>query len=84
MLGWMVNATAWLHYPQEKEPVPIVEEAGWAASSIWFGAENLTPIGIRSPDCPASRYTVIVCRIQGSSVRTRTPTVNHVASQYVK
>jgi hypothetical protein len=40
----MVNATARLHYPQEKETVPIVEQAGWAARSIWFGAENLTPI----------------------------------------
>jgi hypothetical protein len=31
-----------------KDPVPIVQEAGWAP-----GAENLAPTGIRSPDRPA-------------------------------
>ena len=36
-----------------KEPVPIVQEAGWAPGPVWTGAENLTPIGIRSPERPA-------------------------------
>jgi hypothetical protein len=36
-----------------KDPVPIVQEAGWAAGPVWTGAENLTPTGIRSPDRPA-------------------------------
>jgi hypothetical protein len=36
-----------------KDPVPIVQEAGWAAGPFWTGAENLAPTGIRSPDCPA-------------------------------
>jgi len=36
-----------------KDPVPIVEEAGWAPGPVWTGAENLTPTGIRSSDCPA-------------------------------
>ena len=36
-----------------KDPVPIVEEAGWAQGSVWTGAENLGPTGIRSPDRPA-------------------------------
>jgi hypothetical protein len=39
-----------------KEPVSIVQEAGWAAGPVWIGAENLAPTGIRSPDLPA-RYT---------------------------
>ena len=38
----------------EKDPVPIVQEAGWAPGPVWTGAENLAPyIGIRSPDRPA-------------------------------
>ena len=37
-----------------KEPVLIVQEAGWAPGPVWIGEENLTPIGIRSPDLPAS------------------------------
>jgi len=36
-----------------KDPVPIVQEAGWATGSVWTGAKNLAPTGIRSPDHPA-------------------------------
>ena len=36
-----------------KDPVPIVQEAGWALGPVWTGAENLFSTGIRSPDRPA-------------------------------
>ena len=36
-----------------KDPVPIVQEAGWAPGPVWTGVENLTPTGIRSPYRPA-------------------------------
>jgi hypothetical protein len=36
-----------------KDPVPIVQEAGWAPGTVWTGAENLAPTGIRSPDLAA-------------------------------
>jgi hypothetical protein len=36
-----------------KDPVPIVQEAGWAPEPVWAGAENLAPTGIRSLDRPA-------------------------------
>jgi hypothetical protein len=36
-----------------KDPVPIVQEAGWAAGLARTGAENLTPIWIQSLDRPA-------------------------------
>jgi hypothetical protein len=36
-----------------KDPVPIVQEAGWAPGPVCSGAENLAPTGIRSPDLPA-------------------------------
>ena len=26
-----------------KDPVPIVQEAGWAPGTVWAGAENLAP-----------------------------------------
>ena len=44
-------------YPQ-KDPVPIVQEAGWASGPVWTGAENLAPTGIRSPDRPARRQSL--------------------------
>ena len=45
--------------PPRKDPVLIVQEAGWAPGSVWTGAENLAPIGIRSPDRPASSSVAI-------------------------
>ena len=36
--------------PPGKDPVSIVQEAGWAPRPLWTGAENLAPTGIRSPD----------------------------------
>ena len=39
--------------PPGKDPVPIVQEAGWAPGLVWTGAENLAPTGIRSPGGPA-------------------------------
>jgi hypothetical protein len=41
-----------------KDPVPIVQEAGWASGSVWTGAENLASTGIRSPDRPAGRQSL--------------------------
>jgi hypothetical protein len=37
-------------YPRERDPVPVVQEAGWAPGPVWTAAENLAPTGIRSPD----------------------------------
>ena len=35
------------------DPVPIVEQAGWAPGPVWTGVEDLAPTSIRSPDRPA-------------------------------
>ena len=34
--------------PPGKEPVPILQEFGWAPGPVWTGAENLALTGIRS------------------------------------
>jgi hypothetical protein len=36
-----------------EDPVPIVQEAGWAPGPVWTCAKNLAPTWIRSPDRPA-------------------------------
>ena len=36
-----------------KDPVPIVQEAGWTSAPVWIGAEKLAFTGFRSPDLPA-------------------------------
>jgi len=51
--GWAVSVTPRPLFTPGKEPVPIVQEAGWAPGPVWTGAENLAPTGIRSPDRPA-------------------------------
>ena len=45
-------------FTPEKDPVPIIQEAGWAPGPLWTGAENLAPTGIRSPDSPARSESV--------------------------
>jgi hypothetical protein len=52
-MGWVVYATPRPLCPLERDPVPIVQEAGWTSGLVWTGAGNLAPTGIRYPDCPA-------------------------------
>jgi hypothetical protein len=42
-----------------KDPVPIVQEAGWAPEPVWTCAKNLAPAGFdpRTVQPVASRYT---------------------------
>ena len=42
-----------------KDPVPLVQEAGWAPEPLWIGSENLAPPGFdpRTFQPVASRYT---------------------------
>ena len=35
-----------------KDPVPIVQEAGWASGPVWTGAENLAATRIPGPSSP--------------------------------
>jgi hypothetical protein len=46
-------------FTPRKEPVPIVQEAGWAPEPVWIGAENLAPPGFdpRTFQPVVSRYT---------------------------
>jgi hypothetical protein len=54
--GWGVSVTPWLLFTAGKDPVPIVQEAGWAPGSVWTGAENLVPTRIRSLDHPVCSH----------------------------
>ena len=48
-----------------KMGVPIVQEDGWAPGPVWKGAENLAPIGIRSPDRPVRSELLYRLRYPG-------------------
>jgi len=51
--GWGVSVTPQLLFTPGKDPIPIVQEVGWAPGPVWTGVENLAPTGIWSPDRPA-------------------------------
>ena len=62
--GWSAPRPG--HFNPEKDPVPIVQEAGWAAGPIWTGAENIAPTGFRSPDRSASSESLYRLSYPGS------------------
>jgi hypothetical protein len=47
---WGVSVTPWPLFTPGKDPVPIVQVAGWATGPVWTGVENLAFTGIQSPD----------------------------------
>ena len=57
--GWGVSVTPRPLFTHGKDPIPIVQEAGWAPGPVWAGAENLAPPGFdpRTVQTVASRYT---------------------------
>jgi hypothetical protein len=52
-MGRVVIATARPLYSREKDPIPLLQEAGWASGPVWTSAEYLALIGIRFPDLTA-------------------------------
>jgi hypothetical protein len=49
----VASSTPRPYFTPGKDPVPIVQEAGWVPGPVWTGAENLASTRIRSPDRPA-------------------------------
>ena len=41
-MGWVVTPHPGRFTPM-KDPVPILQEAGWAPGPVWTGAENFAP-----------------------------------------
>jgi len=54
----VVSVTLQPLFTPGKDPVPIVQEAGWAPGPVWKGAENLAPPGFdpRTVKAVASPY----------------------------
>ena len=66
----MVNAAPRPLYPWERDLVLIVQEAGWDPGTIWTGAENLAPTGIRSPDRPVRSESLYRLSYLGPRIKT--------------
>ena len=49
---WVVSSTPRLHFAPGKDPVPIVQEDGWAPGPVWTGGK-FCPHWDSFPDSPA-------------------------------
>jgi hypothetical protein len=63
--GWLVNATPRPLYLWGTDPVPILQEAGWATGPVWTGAGISSQSGIRSPDRPTRSKSLYLLRYPG-------------------
>jgi hypothetical protein len=50
--GWVVSSTPRPHFTPGKDPVPILQEAGWAPAPVWTGGKS-RPHRDSIPDRPA-------------------------------
>jgi hypothetical protein len=83
--GWGVSMTPRPLFTSGKNPVLIVQEAGWVPGPVWADTENLAPNGIRSPDRPTrsqefalqlrKKQAKTSVRVRKTSVRLRKTSV---------
>ena len=50
--GWVISSTPRPHFTPGKDPVPIVQKAGWAPGPVWTGGKS-RPHRDSIPDRPA-------------------------------
>jgi hypothetical protein len=55
---WGVSFTPRPLFTPGKDPIHIVQEAGWAPGPVWTGADYLAITGIRSPDRASRRQSL--------------------------
>ena len=67
--GWSTRRLG--HFTPWKDPVPIVQEAGWAPGPVWTGVENLAHSSIRCPDRPARSESLYRLSYLGPAITLR-------------
>jgi hypothetical protein len=55
--GWVVSSTTWPQFTPGKDPVPILQEAGWAPGAVWTGGKS-RPHRDSIPNRPASSQSL--------------------------
>ena len=59
-----------------KDPVPIVQEAGWTPGTVWTGTENFASIEIRFPDRPARSQSLYRLSYRANAIVITKPQIN--------
>ena len=56
--GWVVSSTPRPHFTPGKDPVPILQEAGWAPGPVWMGGKSRPHRDsiLDNPACSQSLY----------------------------
>jgi hypothetical protein len=74
--GWSAPRPG--RFTPRKDPVPIVQEAGWAPGPVWPCAKNLAPTGIRPPDRPDRSHSLYRLSYRPPQVVKSTPYILHL------
>jgi len=70
--GWVVSSTPRPHFNPGKDPVHIVEEAGWAPGPVWTGG-NSRPHRDSIPYRPARSSVAILTELRGPQIVKKFP-----------
>ena len=65
--GWVVSSTPRPHFTPRRDPVPILQEAGWTPGPIWTGAKS-RPHRDSIPDHPARSSVAIPTELPGPHI----------------
>jgi len=68
--GWVVSSTPRLHFTPGKDPVPILQEAGWAPGPVWTGGKS-RPHRFSIPDRPARSQSLYRLSYRARNIGTQ-------------
>ena len=68
--GWVVSSTPRLHFTPGKDPVPILQEAGWASGPVWTGGKS-RPHRDSIPDLPARSQSLYWLSYRAHNINRR-------------
>jgi len=74
--GWVVSSTPRPHFTPGKDPVPILQEAGWAPGPVWAGGKS-RPRRDSIPDRPARSQSLYRLSYRAHT-HTHTHTHTHI------
>ena len=78
--GGEVSVTLRPLFTPRKDPVPIVQEAGWAPGPVWTGGKS-RPTGIRPPERPARSQSLYQLSYPAHTARRRLSIVRKEAAK---
>jgi len=81
--GWVVSSMPRPHFTPGKDPVPILQEAGWAPASVWTGGKS-RPHWDSIPDRPARSQSLYRLSYPARNIYIYTRTHTYTASKLSK